>query len=257
MDTPRHRPHWTRDRWTANGPLTSLARARKGPELVLFEAEPGPVEIDLGRTAFIIIDMQNDFLHADGWFADMRGVDVSGLAEPIGPINALAAALRRCGVPVVHVNWGVRADLANLPATVLDKPTGCGATPAYGDAGKRGAVLVEGSWGAASTDAIEVAPEDITVSKHRLSGFRDNELAAILRRLDVTTVLYAGVNTDRCVFATLMDGTFEGFDPILVTDACATVADASVTDAILTLVRSLYGFTATSDAIIPALPASS
>ena len=222
-----------------------------------FAARPGPVEIDLTRTALLIVDMQNDFLHPEGWFAAARGVDVSGLAAPIGAVNALAAGLRAADVPVIHLNWGVRADVANLPPTALDKASGCGAGPAYGDAGRNGPVLVAGTWGAATVDAIAAAPQDIHVAKHRLSGFRDNELAAILRRLDVTTVLYAGVNTDRCVFATLMDGAFEGFDPILVTDAAATVADPAVEGAVITLVEQLYGFTARSDAILSALPAAS
>ena len=28
-----------------------------------------PVELDLSATALVVVDMQNDFLHLDGWFA--------------------------------------------------------------------------------------------------------------------------------------------------------------------------------------------
>lgn len=255
MNATRPRPHWSRDRWSADGSLTRLTRPARTPRPLRFEAAPGPVEIDLERTAFIIIDMQNDFLHPEGWTADARGIDVSMLTAPIGPINALAAGLRAAEVPVIHVNWGIRADLANLPPTVLDKPTRCGAVLGYGEAARNGPVLAKGSWGARSVDAVSVGPHDLVVDKHRLSGFRDNELAAILRRLDVTTVLYAGVNYDRCVFATLMDGAFEGFDPIAVLDTCATVATQQVIDATTTLIEGLYGFTTTSPHILSALNA--
>ena len=41
--------------------------------------------------------------------------------------------MRGAGVPVIHVNWAVRSDGANLPANVLDKGADCGAQPGYGD----------------------------------------------------------------------------------------------------------------------------
>lgn len=253
MPTQTHTtPRW--DRWTADAAGTSLVRPQRAPRPVRFDAEPGPVEIDLACTALVIVDMQNDFLHRDGWFAAALGESVGALSAPIAVINPLAAQLRAHGVPVLHLNWGVRADLANLPATVRDKASGCGTRPAYGDATDRGRILVQGDWGAASVAGIDASPQDLTVHKHRLSGFRDNEFDQILRRRGVTTLLYTGVNIDRCVFATLMDGAFQGYDSILVEDGCATTSPPHVTDAILYLVRLLYGFTARSDAILTALP---
>jgi len=99
---------------------------------------------------------------------------------------------------------------------------------------------------------LDVASSDLVVHKSRLSGFKDTRLDQVLRRRDVTTVFYAGVNIDRCVFATLMDGAFEGYDPILVEDAAATASPAPVREAILLLVRQLYGFTARTADILAA-----
>jgi nicotinamidase-related amidase len=93
----------------------------------------------------------------------------------------------------------------------------------------------------------------MVVGKTRLTGFRDNELDSILRRLGVTTLFFAGVNLDRCVFATLADGCFNGFDAVLVEDATTTVSSPHTTEVILYLIRLLYGFTATSDDILAAL----
>jgi isochorismate hydrolase len=39
------------------------------PRIRRVAALPAPVEIDLARTALLVIDMQNDFCHAEGWFA--------------------------------------------------------------------------------------------------------------------------------------------------------------------------------------------
>ena len=116
-----------------------------------------------------------------------------------------------------------------------------------------GRVLIEGDWGASSVPAIEKAEQDLTVGKHRLTGFRDNALDQILRRLDVTTLFFTGVNLDRCVFATLADGCFNGFDAVLVEDATTTVSPPYVTDAVLYLIRLLYGFSAQSADILAAI----
>lgn len=219
-----------------------------------FAAEPKPVQADLSRSALLIIDMQNDFLGADGWFATSRKADVSSLSDVITQINALSGAFRAAAAPVIHINWAVRPDVANLPANVRDKGSDCGARPGYGDQIGSGRVLVEGDWGAQSAPSIDKALQDIDVGKSRLTGFRDNALDSILRRLGVTTLFFTGVNLDRCVFATLADGCFNGFDAVLVEDATTTVSPPYVTDAILYLIRLLYGFTAQSSDILAAIP---
>lgn len=242
-----------RDRWSRDSSGISLVRPRTEPHPVRFTAEPEPVEVDVARSALIIIDMQNDFLEPTGWFAAVRNAQVAPLSAIIPRINALSTAFRGHGAPVIHLNWGVRADLANLPPNVIDKGSSCGQIPGYGDTIESGDVLVEGSWGAASVTAINQSDTDITVFKHRLSGFQDNELDQILRRLGITTIFYTGVNLDRCVFATLMDGCFQGYDAVLVEDATTTVSPDYVGDAITYLIRLLFGFTTKTQALLEAL----
>jgi ureidoacrylate peracid hydrolase len=96
----------------------------------------------------------------------------------------------------------------------------------------------------------------VVVHKHRISGFWDNELDAVLRRRDISTLMFAGINTDRCVFSTLQDANFLGYDCVLVEDACATVSPSFVSEAILFLVRQLHGVVAGSDAVISAFERS-
>lgn len=250
----QHAPKSTQvwDRWHAADGQVSLARKARAQQLVSFAAQPDRLEVDLATSALLIIDMQNDFLHPKGWFAQVRKADVGPLMEPVGPINALAQAFRRADVPVIHVNWGVREDAANLPANVVDKASHCGRQVGYGDPIEHGPVLVAGSWGSRSVGGIAQEPTDLCVYKHRLSGFRDNELDQLLRRLGITTLFYAGVNLDRCVFATLMDGCFQGYDAILVEDACATASPDPMTSSIITLIHMLYGFTASTADIVSA-----
>ena len=113
-----------------------------------FDAEPKSVRADLSRSVLLIIDMQDDFLGVDGWFATFRKADVSSLSAVIRQINALSGAFRDAAAPIIYVNWAVRSDVANLSANVLDKGSDCGSRPGYGDQIGSGRVLVEDDWGA-------------------------------------------------------------------------------------------------------------
>ena len=164
-------------------------------------------------------------------------------------------ATRAAGLPVIFVNWGVRADRAELSCPAPRQGFGRRARgPIYADPSVegRGRILVEGDWGAEVIAELAPAEADLTVFKHRLSGFHDNELDSVLRNRGIETLLFAGINTDRCVFSTLCDASFRGYGCLLVTDACATPSPAYVSDAVLYLVRLLYGATVTSADLLAA-----
>ncbi|UUX96141.1 cysteine hydrolase family protein [Aquabacterium sp. J223] len=217
-------------------------------------ASPQPVEIDLRRSALLVVDMQNDFCHRDGWFGQ-KGADLRRTRRPIPVLSALLPAWRRAGGQVVWLNWGVRADRLNLSPTVQFKGKRSAEGVGYAERSPRdhGRALVAGDWGAQVVEELTPAPGDITVHKHRLSGFWDNELDSLLRQQSVTTLLFAGVNTDRCVFSTLQDASFLGYDCVLLTDACSTVSPAYVSKAIHFIVEQLHGFTATSASLLASL----
>ena len=242
--------------WTQRGDVLSLVRTQSPPRPVSFQTGTETLEIDLARTALVIIDMQNDFCHPQGWFGQ-KGIDVQPMRDPIAPINTLLAHWRAVQGRVVWVNWGIRADRANLPPTVLFKGKRTEQAVGYAERSPNdlGPSVVQGEWGAKVIDEFTVAPEDIHVYKHRLSGFWDNELDSVLRHQGITTLLYAGVNTDRCVFSTLQDGAFIGYDNILLSDVCSTPSPTYVTDAIHFLVRQLHGFVATAAALNASLAA--
>jgi ureidoacrylate peracid hydrolase len=231
----------------------SFVRLRKQQRIVRTGSGADSVEFDLAAAALIVIDMQNDFLHPEGWFASRR-IDGAPVRAVIPAIETLTAAMRGVEVPVIWLNWGLRADRANLSAFTINRGrSGGGATYADPSPSGRGRVLVQDEWGAAIVDELTVADGDLIVHKHRLSGFWDNELDSVLRQQGITTLLFAGINIDRCVFSTLQDANFLGYDCLLVEDACATVSPDFVRDAILFLVRKLHGAVASSGAILSAI----
>lgn len=252
--------------WTLQGQALSLLRraARPVPVRVPLKrlpkpAAPGPDELtfDLSRSALVVVDMQNDFCHPRGWFGQ-KGVPVASMRRPIPVLRRLLPAWRAAGGRVLWLNWGVRPDVANLPPTVLFKGKRQAAAVGYAERSPedRGRALVAGDWGAAVVDELPVDVRDLTVFKHRLSGFWDNELDALLRQQGLTTLLWAGINTDRCVFSSLQDAGFLGYDNLLVADACATPSPAYVTRAIHFLVQQLHGFVIDSAPLVAALPPS-
>ena len=219
-------------------------------------ALPQTLMIDRRRTALIVIDMQNDFCHPAGWIGAM-GVDNASLRAIYAPINRATAAARAAGLPVLWVNWGVRPDLLNLSPGTQHPFNPNGAGPGLGGTttGPHGdyRVLTQGEWGAAIVDDLDVAPGDVRIDKHRISGFWDTPLDAILRNLGVTTLIFAGVNADHCVLGTLMDGNFKGYDTIMLEDGVATTSPDFCLQAAVHNVRFCFGFTATSADLADAL----
>ncbi len=217
-------------------------------------ATPQHLVIDATRTACIVVDMQNDFCADDGWLGSI-GVDTTPLRAPIAPLESVLPALRRAGIPIIWLNWGTRPDRANLPPGVIHvydpNGTGVGIGDPLPKTGRR--VLQRGSASAAIVDGLTVGPEDLHVDKSRMTGFTDTELDSILRNLDVSTLLFCGVNIDQCVLATLMDAASLGYDCVLVEDCAATSSPSSAFEATIYNVAQCFGFVTESGAILEGL----
>ncbi|MEM6381859.1 MAG: isochorismatase family cysteine hydrolase [Pseudomonadota bacterium] len=248
----------SRNSWKVNAQSADLVRPPLEVRAAIVASEPKPARFDINRSALIVIDMQNDFCHADGWLAGI-GVDVAPAASAIAPLQRVLPAARAVGMPVFWVNWGNRPDLANIsPALrhVYD--------PAGQDVGlgapmgpRRAPVLEKGSWGAAIVEPLMTEPTDIFVDKHRMSGFWDTPLDSILRNLRVDTLFFGGVNADQCVYHTLADANFLGYDTFMFEDAAATTSPEYCMQATIYNARQIFGFTLKADAFVTALEGES
>ena len=240
-----------RNAWQVSPTLADTVRRPRATRPVTVAAEPRAIRFDLAASCMVVIDMQNDFCHPEGWLAGI-GVDVAPARAPIGKLQRLLPPLRAPDVPVVWVNGGNRPDRLNLSPALLHvydpHGTGAGLGAALSPHGSR--VLEFGGWSAAIVDELAPDPSDIQVAKYRMSGFWDTALDSILRNLRVDTLLFAGVNVDQCVMATLQDANFLGFDCVLVDDCAATTSPDYCREATRYNVRQCFGFTTTSDAIM-------
>lgn len=243
-----------RNTWRVSAEAVELTRPNIAPRPLTVAARPKRVTFDLARCAILVIDMQNDFCHRDGWLASI-GVDVEPARAPIAPLAALLPALRAASVPVVWVNWGSRPDRLNLSPALLHVYNGSGAGTGLGDPlpATGSPVLQAGAWSAQVVDELTPDPRDIRVDKHRMSGFWDTPLDSILRNLRVGTLLFAGVNLDQCVLHTLADANFAGFDTLLIEDCAATTNPRFCHDATILNIHQIFGFTLASTDLTEAM----
>ena len=161
-----------------------------------------------GGTALVVIDAQNDFLHADGWYA-AKGIDIGHMRRCIEPLKALLLAARARGIPVVWTRHGIRGTEDGGPFMQL--------RPFLAEGGLR-----RGSWGSEILAELAPQPDDWYVAKTRLSAFYGTDLEVVLRGLRAETVLMTGVLTNQCVAATSKDAMFRDFKPIVIEECTGT-----------------------------------
>jgi nicotinamidase-related amidase len=182
------------------------------------EAEPAPLDVDIDRTALIIIDMQRDFLEPGGFGAAL-GNDVSRLKAAVGPCRQVLAAARRTGVLVIHTREGHRPDLTDAPPIKVER-----GDPAsrIGAPGPMGRILVRGEPGHDIIPELYPAPGEPVIDKPGKGAFYQTDLELLLKNRGIETLLVGGVTTEVCVNTTVREANDRGFRCIVLSDCCAS-----------------------------------
>ena len=223
----------------------------------LLPARPAPIEIDLGRAAVLVVDMQNDFGAPGGMF-DRAGIDIAPIIAAAATTGTVLAAARAAGVPVVYLKMEHAPDLADAgPATgphrLKHGPLGLGEDVVAPD-GAASRTLVRDTWSTAIIDALRPEPGDHVVSKHRYSGFFATELDATLARLGARTLIVAGATTSVCVESTVRDAMYRDYACVVLADCTAEPIGAGLArsnhDASLLVIETLFGWVSSSDDLL-------
>jgi ureidoacrylate peracid hydrolase len=198
----------------------ALTTGLNAPRPATIPARPEPIEIDLARTAAVVVDMQNAFVSPGGMF-DEAGYDISGAPACIESNARLLPALRAAGVRVVYLKMSYNADYSDSggPGSPnYNKELGLCLMQARPE--NWGKYVTEDTWDEEVVEAISPVEGDIVVRKQRYSGFAGTNLDMILKTNGIRYCLYTGVATNVCVETTLRDGYLLDYWPIMVADAC-------------------------------------
>jgi ureidoacrylate peracid hydrolase len=172
--------------------------------------------VDLERAALLVVDLQNDFCHPDGYFAGV-GFDIRPCAEAAARIVPVVGNARSLGLTVV---WTMSTN-ADPPTHRLlpqrfrrmegeDRPPD---------------QFVPGSWGWQLVDALEPQADELVIRKPRYDAFLRTSLEDDLRSRGVETIVLAGVITNCCVDTTARSAFMRGFDVLVLEDCVGTFAE--------------------------------
>jgi ureidoacrylate peracid hydrolase len=193
--------------------------------LVLIEARPERVEIDLSKVALIIVDMQNVFA---GRGEIALSQDTSGVMHAIGKTRQLAEAARAAGVIVIYL--AMTKDPVRKGKSIIKSP--------------RDTKIV---------DELCPLPGDVIIEKSWYSGFRETRLDEVLKKGGKTHLLITGTATNVCVESTLRDAYFLDYQPILVSDATHNAGPSFTQQATEWNVEEAFGWVATTADVLKAL----
>jgi nicotinamidase-related amidase len=187
--------------------------------MVIVNTYAHPFDLPLDQTALLIIDMQNDFCHPEGFNGSELGLDLTVVRLIIAPIQSLLAWARRTGIQVIFTRESHCADLSDLSPSKKTRYANAGS--AIGQSGKMGRFLVRGEPGAEIIDDLQPLPTEWQLDKPAHSCFVNTELDQRLRTHHITHLLIAGVTTECCVLATYRHASDLGYYCLLIEDCCA------------------------------------
>jgi len=214
------------------------------------EAEPTAVEIEVRKTAVIVVDMQNAFVRKGGYF-DLAGHDISGTETIIAPCQKVISVTREKGCRIIYLQMGFSPDLSDRgasgsPAAIKSK--GLALVDRHPEMKDR--FYFYGSWGAEVIEELKPEPGDIVIRKQKYDGFIGTNLEVVLRTLGTRYLIFMGTATNVCVESTLRHAFFLDYFPILVSDAVSQAGDRITQQATILNVQSHFGWVTTSEALL-------
>jgi nicotinamidase-related amidase len=171
---------------------------------------------------------------------------VSIYAKPPEPFidrcSKVLRAARKAGMTVIHVKVGFRPGLPEVTmrnrlfASIKSSP--------------QHQKLFEGTVGAIHP-ALGPEPDDIVVTKHRISAFPGSDLQMILRAREVDTLVLFGIATSGVVLSTLLEACDADYRTVVISDCCSDT-DAELHRALIERLFPLRGEVTTASEFLKA-----
>ena len=172
------------------------------------------MRIDPSKTALVLVDLQNDFLHPQGAYgrAGVSAPAIAALPDRLAPVTA---AMRRAGGWIVSTHFTLVPGKGGEPFITphLKK-----LRPFLGKGD-----FVPGGFGHDLVDALK--PADLTIEKVAYSAFHMSRMEFVLDRAGIETLVFAGIVTNGGVASTLRDAHVRDYRVILIADGCAAFSE--------------------------------
>jgi ureidoacrylate peracid hydrolase len=226
---------------------------RRKSRVVRVEAEPEPIEIDLIKTAVIVVDMQNAFMSKGGYF-DLIGIDTSVTQKIVEPCRKIIQRAREKGAKIIYLQMGYSPDLseAGPPGSPnLHKSGGLKFFRKHPELKDK--IYFYGHWGAEIIEALKPHQDDMVIRKQKYDGFMGTNLDIILKTLEIKYLLFLGIATNVCVESTLRHAFFLDYFPILVSDAVSQKGSSVTQEATILNVQSTFGWVSDSKRVVKAI----
>jgi nicotinamidase-related amidase len=162
------------------------------------------------KTALILGDLQNDFLHAQGAYgrASQSSPDTAALPDRLAP---LVRAARDSGILIVATLFTLVPGRSGEP---IISPHLKSLRPFL-----RKGDFAPGSWGQQLVDPL--APADIAIEKIAYSAFHASRLEWTLRKCGIEQLYFTGIVTNGGVASTVRDAHVREFHCAVLADGCA------------------------------------
>ena len=168
-------------------------------------------QLDPARTALVLVDLQNDFLHPDGAYgrAGQTSDAIAALPDRLLP---LADTVRSKGGWIVSTHFTLVPGKAGEPF-ISDHLRRLRPFLTTGD-------FVPGGWGHGLVDTL--APADIAIEKVAYSAFYQSRMEFALNRAGIDTLIFGGIVTQGGVASTVRDAHVRDLHCTVLSDGCAT-----------------------------------
>lgn len=186
---------------------------------------------DLGKTALILIETQNEWMHADGKLRKLVVKDETLLLNSIANIEKVLSVARKNNIAVAHVALRFEKGYPEL---------------ANGKSGLRKAIPNAGTFpvnefGSQFYETVKpLETEFVVTGRIGASGFAGSNLDVFLRNNKIETLFLVGYATHVCVESTLREAHDKGYNTFLISDATSAF-DQSQQDYVLNEIVHHFG----------------
>lgn len=218
--------------------------------------ETAELEFDSARTAFLAIDMQQDFCGYDG-YVDTMGYDLSLTRQAVDPIKNVLETVRETEIDVVHTREGHDPELADAPFNKLLRSKMAGEGHGIGETppGGIGPLLTQGNENWDIIDELAPVPGEPVIDKPTKGAFGNTNIEMVLNRLGTTHLVIAGITTDVCVHTIMREANDRGYWCTLLKDSTGATDPENCDSAIkqIKMQGGVFGWVSDSETFIDAV----